>query len=78
MWISTISNVKTANAARVIGLNAALRVAFNSGSVMGLAVVSLGLGMLSVLLMIFKDEAIKYIAFLISSHSLLCRILNNM
>lgn len=57
MWISTISNVKTAQAART-GLNKALRVAFNSGSVMGLTVVSAGLGMISMLLMAFDSEAI--------------------
>lgn len=58
MWISTESNVKTAAAAE-FGLNQALRVAFNSGSVMGLSVVSMGLGSLSCLLMIFGNEAVQ-------------------
>ena len=58
MTISTISNVKTAAAAEH-GLNQALRVAFNSGSVMGLSVVSIGLGSISALLMIFGDDAIR-------------------
>jgi H(+)-translocating pyrophosphatase len=49
-------NARTAEAAKS-GLNAALRVAFNGGSVMGLTVVSLSLCALSVLLMIFRDEA---------------------
>jgi K(+)-stimulated pyrophosphate-energized sodium pump len=57
MWISTISNVKTAEAART-GLNKALRIAFNSGSVMGLSVVCSGLMMISMLLMAFNTEAI--------------------
>ena len=42
MKIATISNGRTANAART-GLNAALRVAFDGGSVMGLSVVGFGL-----------------------------------
>jgi len=63
MWISTVSNVKTAEAART-GLNKALRVAFNSGSVMGLTVVSAGLGVISILLMAFGDEAITGIGAL--------------
>eukprot|EP00762_Andalucia_godoyi_P003363 ANDGO_06590.mRNA.1 Putative K(+)-stimulated pyrophosphate-energized sodium pump len=57
MMIAVQGNTRTAKAAEA-GLNAALRVAFNSGSVMGLCVVSLALGCLSCLLMIFDDNAI--------------------
>jgi len=58
MKISTYANVKTAAAAEK-GLNDALSVAFNSGSVMGLSVVSFGLAALAVLLMAFDTEAIE-------------------
>jgi len=58
MKISTYSNVKTAAAAEK-GLNDALTVAFASGSVMGLSVVSFGLAALSILLMAFDTEAIE-------------------
>jgi K(+)-stimulated pyrophosphate-energized sodium pump len=43
MKAATKGNVRTANAAREKGIGAALLVSFNSGSVMGLAVASLGL-----------------------------------
>jgi H(+)-translocating pyrophosphatase len=49
-------NARTAEAAKQ-GLNPALRVAFAGGAVMGLAVVSLSLMCLSVLIMIFQDDA---------------------
>ncbi|MEY4300535.1 MAG: Inorganic pyrophosphatase, partial [Verrucomicrobiota bacterium] len=42
MRVATKANVRTTNAART-GLNEALRVAFNGGSVMGMGVVGLGL-----------------------------------
>ncbi len=42
MSVATTANVRTANAARK-GLGGALRIAFSSGAVMGLAVVTLGL-----------------------------------
>jgi len=48
MRVATKANVRTTNAART-GLNQALRVAFNGGSVMGMGVVGLGLLGLSVL-----------------------------
>jgi K(+)-stimulated pyrophosphate-energized sodium pump len=48
MRVATKANVRTTNAART-GLNEALRVAFNGGSVMGMGVVGLGLLGLSVL-----------------------------
>lgn len=57
MWICTTANVKTAAAAEH-GLNQALRVSFNAGSVMGLTVVSLGLGAIAALLMIFDRDAV--------------------
>ncbi|MFM8457353.1 MAG: sodium/proton-translocating pyrophosphatase, partial [Chthoniobacterales bacterium] len=48
MRVATKANVRTTDAART-GLNQALRVAFNGGSVMGMGVVGLGLLGLSVL-----------------------------
>ncbi len=60
-WIgmrgATIANIRTAEAARGSGQSAALRVAFGGGSVMGLAVASLGLaGITIVFLAIGKVE----------------------
>jgi len=60
-WIgmkgATLANVRTAEAARASGQAAALRVAFGGGSVMGLAVASLGLaGIALVFLTIGKAE----------------------
>ncbi|MDD7601894.1 MAG: sodium-translocating pyrophosphatase [Firmicutes bacterium] len=43
MQVATLGNVRTANAAREGGMNKALKVAFRSGSVMGLCVSGLGL-----------------------------------
>jgi K(+)-stimulated pyrophosphate-energized sodium pump len=63
MMIATYSNTRTAVAAEK-GLNAALTVAFMSGSVMGLTVVSLGLGAISILLMSFGSNAIGGVAAL--------------
>ena len=57
MWIAVRSNMRTAAAAR-IGLNPALRVAFSSGGVMGMAVVGVGLAGASILWIIFKDPTI--------------------
>ena len=57
MMIATFSNSRTSIAAEK-GLNDALAVAFNSGSVMGLTVVSVGLGSLSALLMAFNENAV--------------------
>ena len=53
MRVATNANVRTTNAARK-GLAQALEVAFTGGSVMGLAVVGLGLFGLSVLFMIYS------------------------
>jgi len=43
MKVATLGNVRTANAAMESGMNKALKVAFRSGAVMGLAVTGLGL-----------------------------------
>ena len=43
MNVATKGNVRTANAAKEVGMNKALKVAFRSGAVMGLSVVGLGL-----------------------------------
>jgi len=63
MRIAVYSNTRTAVAAAK-GLNEALTVAFTSGAIMGLTVVSLGLGALSALLMAFDDDAISGVAAL--------------
>lgn len=63
MMIATYSNTRTAIAAEK-GLNDALTVSFSSGCVMGLTVVSVGLGALSALLMAFNDNAIDNVAAL--------------
>lgn len=57
MMVATMGNVRTATAAQ-ISLDAALRVAFNAGSVLGIVVVSLGIMNISALLMIFDDQSI--------------------
>jgi K(+)-stimulated pyrophosphate-energized sodium pump len=55
MKSATKGNVRTAAAAKDSGIGAALLVAFNSGSVMGLCVASLGLIGLGVLFKVFFD-----------------------
>lgn len=57
MNIATHANSRTTQAARK-GLNQGLRVAFNSGAVMGLTVVGLGLLGVSLLYLIFGDPTI--------------------
>lgn len=54
MRVATKANVRTAHAART-GLNEALRVAFNGGSVMGMGVVGLGLFGLSGLFLVYAQ-----------------------
>lgn len=49
MYVATLGNVRTANAARESGMSRALKVAFRSGAVMGLCVAGLGLLGLSVI-----------------------------
>jgi len=63
MMVATDGNARTTVAAEK-GLNAALVVSFSSGAVMGLTVVSLGLGAISALLMAFDDDAIAGVAAL--------------
>ncbi|QSX08216.1 sodium-translocating pyrophosphatase [Alkalibacter rhizosphaerae] len=58
MKVATKANVRTANAARVSGMNKALSVAFSGGAVMGMSVVGLGIIGVSVLYLIFKDPTI--------------------
>jgi K(+)-stimulated pyrophosphate-energized sodium pump len=54
---ATMANVRTAEAARGQGQAAALRVAFGGGSIMGLAVASLGLAGITIIFMALgKDE----------------------
>lgn len=60
-WIgmqgATIANVRTAEAARTSGQSSALRIAFGGGSIMGLAVASLGLaGVALVFLVLGRTE----------------------
>lgn len=50
MKVATLGNVRTANAAMESGMNKALKIAFRSGAVMGLAVTGLGLFGLGVII----------------------------
>lgn len=59
MRIATLSNVRTAEAAKK-NIRSGLNVAFNSGSVMGMTVVGLGLLGVSVLYLLFGDPQIIY------------------
>ncbi len=59
MIMSTTSNAKTAHAAKK-GLGRALKIAFSSGSVMGMTTVSLGLIGIAVLYMVFGDPSIIF------------------
>ncbi len=74
MTIATRGNSRTA-AAAMHGLNPALRVAFNTGTVMGLTVVGIGLLGVTVLWVIFQDAAIVAgFAFGASSIALFARV----
>ena len=57
MSVAVRANVRTA-AAAMNGLNPALRVAFSSGSVMGVTVVGVGLLGVTILYVIFKDISV--------------------
>ncbi len=59
MRIATLSNVRTAEAVKK-NVRSGLSVAFNSGSVMGMTVVGLGLLGVSVLYLIFGDPQVIY------------------
>ena len=57
MRVATMSNVRTAHAARS-GINPALKIAFSSGTIMGMMVAGLGLLGLSVLYLIIRDTSV--------------------
>ncbi len=74
MTIATRGNTRTATAA-MVGLNPALRVAFRTGTVMGLTVVGIGLLGVTTLWVIFQDAAIVAgFAFGASSIALFARV----
>ncbi len=74
MLIAVRANVRTAAKARE-GLNPALRVAFGSGTVMGMTVVGLGLLGLAIMYMIWQDVApLAGFAFGASSIALFARV----
>lgn len=62
MRAATGANAKTAEAAKRGGMNAALKIAFSGGAIMGLCVVGLGLGGLSALFAIFQWAEPDYIS----------------
>ena len=74
MRIATQGNMRTATAA-MEGLNPALRVAFRTGTVMGMTVVGIGLLGVTILWVIFQDAAIVAgFAFGASSIALFARV----
>ena len=74
MYIAVRANVRTTAKARE-GLHPALRVAFSSGSVMGMTVVGISLGSLAVLYLIFQDVGpLTGFAFGASSIALFARV----
>ncbi len=75
MKTATMSNVRTANAARS-NLNSALKVAFNGGAVMGLSVVGFGLFGLSVLFIVYMFVFNGSLTMDLSSDVTIIRILN--
>ena len=60
MGAATKANVRTASAAKSSGMNAALSVAFSGGSVMGLAVVGLGLFGVSIIYVVTGNADILF------------------
>jgi len=75
MKTATMSNVRTANAART-NLNSALKVAFNGGAVMGLSVVGFGLFGLSVLFIAYMYIFNGGLTVDLSSDAVIVRVLN--
>ena len=74
MQVAVRANVRTA-AAAMHGLNPALRVAFNSGSVMGVTVVGIGLLGVTILYLIFQDiTVVAGFGFGASSIALFARV----
>jgi K(+)-stimulated pyrophosphate-energized sodium pump len=74
MYVAVRANVRTA-AAAMNGLNPALRVAFSSGSVMGITVVGIGLLGVTILYMIFQDiSVVAGFGFGASSIALFARV----
>ena len=74
MRVATMANVRTAYAAKK-GIKDALRIAFSSGSVMGLIVVGLGTGGVSLLYMVFNEPKIIFgFGFGASSIALFARV----
>ena len=74
MFVAVRANVRTA-AAAMNGLNPALRVAFSSGSVMGITVVGIGLLGVTVLYLIFQDiSVVAGFGFGASSIALFARV----
>jgi len=74
MYVAVRANVRTAAKAR-IGLNPALRVAFSSGSIMGVTVTGLSLASVSLLYLLFQDVgALTGFAFGASSIALFARV----
>jgi K(+)-stimulated pyrophosphate-energized sodium pump len=59
MWLAVRGNVRVANAARETGLRRALTIAFRTGGVAGMFTVGLGLLGATVILMIYKQDAIS-------------------
>lgn len=58
MSVATKANVRTANAARVGGMNRALSIAFSGGAVMGMSVVGLGLFGVGIVYIITRDASV--------------------
>ncbi|MCK4531866.1 MAG: sodium/proton-translocating pyrophosphatase, partial [Candidatus Aenigmarchaeota archaeon] len=59
MRVATSANARTSNASKE-SLNSGLRIAFSSGTVMGMIVVGLGLLGVSLMYMIFQDTSILF------------------
>ena len=78
MKVATLGNVRTANAAQESGMNKALKIAFRSGAVMGLAVSGLGLLGLGIVICVLDlatvTECITGFGFGASSMALFGRV----